>query len=185
MHNYTAIYDANYHKKFLERANTEIGRKIYASRWALVERHVHGNKTLLDFGCASGAFHLSTRNGYRAFGFDVNPHCGFTSLPEEKIDILTMWDSFEHLPDPCGIIQKFFPDWVFLSTPNLESVRGDIREWKHYRPREHVMYFDRHSLSVIFEHLGYVIAEVNFEEGALRDPKCPEAIITVAAKRKP
>jgi 2-polyprenyl-3-methyl-5-hydroxy-6-metoxy-1,4-benzoquinol methylase len=182
---YTDIYDAEYHKKFKERAETELGRKIYASRWALVERHAHGKYTLLDFGCASGAFHLNSRNGYRTFGYDVNRHCGFTSFPSCKIDILTMWDSLEHVPDPAALIKSMSPDWIFLSTPNLESVSGPVKDWKHYRPGEHIHYFDKHSLGVILEYLGYEIVETNFEEGALRDPECPEAIITIAARKKP
>lgn len=181
---FSQIYNADYHQKFLERANTEIGRKIYGVRWSLVERHAHGNLALLDYGCASGAFHIASRNGYATYGYDINPHCGFSEIPNRKIDILTMWDSFEHVPDPVGLIKSFDPEWIFLSTPNLESVCGDIRKWKHYRPYEHIYYFDRYSLSVILDSIGYEIIEENFEEGALRDPKCPEAIITIAARKK-
>jgi len=181
---YTNIYDAAYHRRFAERANTEIGRRIYASRWALIEKHCHGNLTLLDYGCASGAFHLSTRNGYKAFGYDVNPHCGFTEIPTEKIDILTMWDVIEHLPDPVAALKKIDAEWVFLSTPNLESVRGDIRQWRHYRPYEHIHYFDLPSLTVILDHAGYKILDHNYEEGEIRDPENPHAIITLACKRK-
>ncbi len=181
---YTEIYDAEYHKKFLERANTAIGKEIYATRWALVSKYCHGNYSLLDYGCASGAFHQGSVNGFRCYGYDINPHCGFFSMPREKVDIVTMWDSLEHIPDPCRLIRKLSPEWIFLSTPNLESVRGPVSEWKHYRPREHVHYFDRHSLSVIFEDLGYEILEFNYDEGAIRDPNSPEAIITAVCKKK-
>lgn len=183
----TSIYDAAYHNKFLERANTELGKKIYQARWDLVMRHAHGNLTLLDFGCASGAFHTSSPNGYRTEGYDVNPHTGFSSTERmgfREFDIMTMWDSIEHVHDPVGLIESLEPTWIFLSTPNLESVRGDIRQWRHYRPAEHLYYFDRHSLTEILGHCGYDVKEVNFEEGALRDPQNPEAIITMAAKRR-
>lgn len=179
-----AIYDAKYHQKFLERANTELGKKIYAERWRFIEKYCHGKMALLDYGCGPGAFHQASRNGFQTSGYDINPHCGFPTLPEGKIDILTMWDSLEHVPDPVGLIRSLDPKWLFLSTPNLESVRGDIREWRHYRPREHIYYFDRHSLSVILESAGYVILEHNFGEGALRDPQNPEAIISVVARKK-
>lgn len=181
----TEIYDAAYHNKFLERANTELGKKIYKCRWDLVQRHAHGKLTLLDFGCASGAFHMSSPNGYRTEGYDVNPHTGFSdSSVLEHVDILTMWDSIEHLHSPAELLSEIAPDWLFLSTPNLESVRGDIRAWKHYRPGEHLYYFDRYSLKEVLDYCGYDIVETNFEEGALRDPKNPEAIITMAAKRR-
>lgn len=181
----TEIYDENYHKKFLERAQTELGHKIYAERWRFIEQYCHGELTLLDYGCASGAFHQSSMNGYKTYGYDINPHCGFPQLPDvEKVDILTMWDSLEHVPDPVGLIEMVQPRWLFLSTPNLESVRGDIREWRHYRPREHIYYFDRHSLGEILKYAGYKVLEHNFNEGRLRDPQNPEAIISVAAVKE-
>lgn len=178
------IYDEKYHQKFLERANTALGRQIYALRWKFIEGFCHGNLKLLDYGCASGAFHQSAVNGYLTSGFDINPHCGFKEIPKGTIDILTMWDNIEHLPDPVGVIRQLDPTWIFLCTPNLEAVRGDIRKWKHYRPGEHLHYFDIASLTEILEHCGYQIIAHNFEEGCLRDPENPEAILSLAAVRK-
>ena len=180
-----AIYNKEYHEKFLERAKTDLGHKIYKSRWDLVQKHAPGHFTLLDYGCASGAFHLNSPNGYETMGYDINPATGFSKMPMAlDIDILTMWDSFEHVHDPVGLIKRINPIWLFLSTPNLESVEGPIIEWKHYRPREHLYYFDRHSLGEILDHCGYNIEEINYEEGALRDPKCPKAIITIVAQKR-
>lgn len=178
------IYDEKYHQKFLERANTEVGKKIYDTRWKLVEKYCHGQLTLLDYGCASGAFHKSSPNGFVTFGYDINPHCGWSVLPDGKIDILTMWDSLEHVHDPVGLLLKLNPNWIFLSTPNLESVRGDIRQWRHYRPAEHLYYFDLYSLTEILEHCGYEVLEHNFDEGKLRDPGNPQAIISMVARKK-
>lgn len=178
------IYDEEYHKKFLERANTELGKKIYAARWDFIEGFCHGKLKLLDYGCASGAFHKSAVNGYETYGYDVNPHCGFPTTPDFPIDILTMWDSIEHLHDPVGVIRKIDPTWIFLTTPNLESVKEPVRNWRHYRPREHIHYFDLHSLTEILDYCGYQVIAHEFKEGALRDPQNPTAIITVAAVRK-
>lgn len=151
-----------------------------------MQRHAPGHLRLLDYGCASGAFHQSSPNGYQTDGYDINPATGFykPNLMFPIFDIVTLWDSIEHVTDPRGLLQWLLPRWLFISTPNLESVRGDIREWRHYRPEEHLYYFDRHSLKVILGDCGYDLKELNFEEGALRDPKNPEAIITVAACRR-
>lgn len=181
------IYDAAYHKKFFDRAQTELGRRIYQTRWDFVQRHVPEGGRLLDYGCASGAFHKAAPKGFLTEGYDVNPHTGFSKtldLGFEHFEIVTMWDSIEHLHNPVGKIQELMPEWLFITTPNLESVRGDIHAWKHYRPGEHLYYFDCHSLREILEDTGYSIIEINYEEGFLRDPQDPRAILTLAAKRR-
>jgi 2-polyprenyl-3-methyl-5-hydroxy-6-metoxy-1,4-benzoquinol methylase len=180
----TSIYDEKYHLKFLDRASTVVGKKIYECRWNLVQKYCHGEMRLLDYGCASGAFHKSSPNGFVTMGYDINPHCGYSVLPSGQVDILTMWDSLEHVLSPAELIKQLNPNWLFLSTPNLESVRGDIRQWRHYRPGEHLYYFDLFSLTEILEYCGYQILEHNFDEGDLRDPSNPKAIISMVAKRK-
>lgn len=178
------IYNAEYYRRYTERAQSEIGRAIYASRWDLVEKHCHGRMTLLDYGCASGAFHQSSRNGFITYGYDINPNSPFREIPEAKIDILTMWDVIEHLHDPAGELRKLDAEWVFVSTPNAAAVEGDITNWRHYRPDEHLHYFDLESLTGVFDRAGYDVVEHAFSEGALRNPEKPDDIITVVAKRR-
>jgi 2-polyprenyl-3-methyl-5-hydroxy-6-metoxy-1,4-benzoquinol methylase len=176
------IYDSAYAERYRQRAQSDIGRKIYASRWALIEKYCHGKMRLLDYGCAGGAFHLSSTNGYMAEGYDINPAYGFNKTPLGYFNVITMWDSIEHMHEPWVFIQERMPQWLFLSTPNLESVKGPVKEWKHFRPAEHVYYFDQHSLRFHLEAAGYEIMEFNYDEGALRDPSNPEAIITCVAR---
>jgi len=176
------VYDAAYAERYRKQATTELGKKIYAVRWKMIERYCHGNLRLLDYGCASGAFHMSSPNGFRVGGYDINPNYGFNTLPLGYVNILTMWDSIEHVHEPWKVIEDFKPQWLFLSTPNLESVKGPVSQWKHYRPLEHVYYFDKHSLRFHLEASGYEVLEFNHEEGALRDPANPEAIISCAAR---
>ena len=178
------IYNEAYYSRFVERANSELGKLIYASRWELVEKYCHGKMTLLDYGCGPGAFHKSARNGFITYGYDINPCCGFPSVPDRKVDILTMWDSIEHLEEPWEIIGSINPKYIFIGTPNIDSVKDDVTKWKHYRPNEHLHYFHLGSLTHNLERLGYGILEYNFTEGNLRDKECPQAIITVVAKRK-
>lgn len=173
------IYNRQYFDRYVERGMSEIGHKIYESRWNLIEKYCHGSLKLLDYGCASGAFHKSSRNGFETFGFDVNPHCGYTKVPD-RVNILTMWDVVEHLKDPKETIKSIDADFVFLSTPNLHD-GVDFATWKHNRPNEHLHYFDYESLSRLLRESGYKVIEHNFEEGGIRDPEHPEDIITVAA----
>ncbi len=178
------VYGKEYADRYRQYGQSELGQKIYASRWALIEKYCHGKMNLLDYGCALGAFHQSSRNGFVTYGYDVNPFCGFDKIPSCYINILTMWDSIEHIPEPFSLIKQISPQWLFLTTPNLESVKGPVKEWKHYRPGEHIHYFDRHSLKFQLDQIGYEVVEMNFDEGALRDPHNPEAIICVVARLK-
>lgn len=174
------IYNADYFNRYVERAYSELGRKIYASRWDLIEKHCHGNLRLLDYGCASGAFHKASRNGFITDGYDINPNSPYHKTPEGKVDILTLWDVIEHLHDPAEPLKKHAPEYVFISTPNLhEGVEFDT--WKHNRPGEHLHYFTLQSLSALLQDNGYKVIDHNYDEGAIRDTEKPKDIITVAA----
>lgn len=191
------IYTEDYAKRYQVLASTNLGKAIYHTRWALIERYCPpAGQTVLDYGCGPGSFNAHGPDGYKKLNFDINPACGFTDKPwmtrayksglaaaGNKIDILTMWDSIEHNPRFYQEIKEINAPWLFLSTPNLESVDKAIVDWKHYRPSEHIFYFDRHSLRVILEDLGYTIREFNYDEGRLRDPLRPAAILTAVASK--
>lgn len=183
MKHWQEIYNKQYQDKYHVYADTPLGVALNKARWELVERHAKGDLRILDWGCAAGVFHKNSPNGFRCEGYDINPTSEFNKVPSigpTPVDVLTFWDVLEHIPDFIGLITYYTPKFIFLSTPNLESVSGDIRAWKHYRPYEHVYYFDQHSLAFIFDAIGYDMVETNFEEGELRDPKCPDAIISAA-----
>jgi len=192
---WTSIYNEDYKDRYLQLGQTPLGKAIHTGRWALVTKYVKGG-TLLDYGCGPGTFNAFGPSTFNRLNYDINPACGFTSKPwEEKviqgavaprhiIDVLTMWDSIEHDPEFFNNISAINPEWIFISTPNLESLLArPIIGWPHYRPGEHIFYFDRHSLKVVLEALGYEIVEINFDDGRLRRPEHPDWIITVVARR--
>ena len=182
------IYDETYRDRYLAQSQTPLGKAIYYSRWALILKYLQGG-TVLDYGCGPGAFNSCGPESFKRFNYDINPTCGFTErvwtgANKWPITALTMWDSIEHVPNFYGEIKEINADWLFISTPNLESVIEPVMFFRHYRPKEHIYYFDRHSLGVILEDLGYEIKEMNFDEGKLRNPNRPDAILTVVAKRR-
>ena len=177
------IYNKHYYKRYVERAKSDIGKRLYQKRWEIIEKYCSGEQSLLDYGCASGAFHKSSRNGFVTFGYDVNPNSEFHKSLNGKYDILTMWDVVEHLHDPKETIKAYDPEYLFISTPNLhDGVEFD--SWKHNRPNEHLQYFDEKKISGLLDESGYRVLEVNYEEGQIRDPERPRDILTVAAVRK-
>lgn len=176
------IYNQEYYTRYQNRSDTETGKKIYDSRWEIIEKYCHGNMTLLDYGCASGAFHTSARNGFVTFGYDINPHSPYHREINGQMDIVTMWDVIEHLHDPKDTIKKLNPKMLFISTPNKGAVEK-LEGWRHYRPDEHLWYFDLPSLESLLRECGFKIVEHNFTEGSIRNPERPQDIITVVAER--
>ena len=183
------IYGQEYFDKYKALGQTPLGIAIYTNRWALISRFCQSPNVagkylnILDYGSGPGSFNIHGPDNYRKFNYDINPVCGFTEVPKERWDIVAMWDSIEHIPNFYSLIKELNPEWLFITTPNLESVDKPITHWKHYRPKEHIFYFDRHSLDVILTDLGYQILEMNYDEGKLRDPQHPSAILTVVAKK--
>ena len=175
------IYGRDYLREYQARAATPLGKRIYQARWDLVSQWANGG-ALLDYGCGSGAFHMGAPPYFQATGFDINPYCDWTGPIPMQLDVLTMWDVIEHLPDPYQPL-KLGAQWVFLSTPNIDNSGDVVRDWKHFKPGEHLHYFNLKSLKAVLACAGYDYVTHNFDEGVIRDPNNPEAIISVVARR--
>jgi len=100
---------------------------------------------LLDVGCGVGVFlAIAEKEGWDARGIDVSEYAvseargrfGLkavagdlceTDLPERSFDAVTLWDAFEHMPHPTGVlgaIRRLLKDdgLFFLNIPNEESL---------------------------------------------------------------
>lgn len=181
-----SVYNEEYARRYQVLASTNLGKAIYHNRWTLIERHCPPtNQTVLDYGSGPGSFNAHGHDGYKRINFDINPSCGFTEKvwKNNKVDILTMWDSIEHVPNFYNEVKEIDPKWLFLSTPNLMAVDGPIEFEKHLRLKEHIYHFEPYGLQVILEDLGFKIHEISYDEGRLRDPKRPKAIFTMVASK--
>ncbi|MBN2402004.1 MAG: class I SAM-dependent methyltransferase [Spirochaetes bacterium] len=133
-------YDENYEKKYLAYPEAAIN-KIRLS-------FISEKGTILDYGCGSGSFVKAARQaGYVAYGYDINDFTADLRPPEGfQPDIITAWDSFEHLTDEQQI--EFFKiaenaKLIVLSVPDFDTPKKDQRlgNWRHYRPKEHLHYY--------------------------------------------
>ena len=101
---------------------------------------------LLDVGCGLGIFlHLAREEGWETCGVDISPYAA--QYAREKFglevhdngsikqrvdragpfDVITLWDSIEHFPDPLGTLKQihsYLQDdgLIMLNTPNEESL---------------------------------------------------------------
>lgn len=172
------VYNVTYAEEFHARANSIVGHNLVTARlqfMAEVVRHEHDDPftyTLLDFGCATGIFVMRAYSHvFKAQGYDINhayrrfwqgrKHL-YTDLTRVQmpIDILTMFDSLEHVKDPRGLIKYLKPRYIIISIPLVDWVLHDIpieaiTEDRHYKPREHLHYFTTLSLTKLFADLGY------------------------------
>lgn len=140
---------------------------------------------ILDWGCGDGAFIRSKENGHYVDGYDINPHSAFRDVALCRLpwDAVTMWDVIEHLKYPDDFIRRLQCRHLFICTPNTAGVNL-LNGWKHYKPDEHQHYFSVLSMLTMLGRCGYRVLDVNTDEGALRDPDHPMAIMTIVAKKR-
>lgn len=172
-------YNKTYQEEYEARASTPLGQRLYRARWDLIQ-HFCDKGSLLDFGCASGAFHEQAPLHFDATGWDINPASPYhRPQPVGHFDILTLWDVIEHLPSPHSPIIAHTPDTVFIVTPNAAVVTlGNYPTWKHFKPAEHIHYYTTITLIMSMAAIGYDVENINHIEGRLRDSNNPFAIIT-------
>jgi hypothetical protein len=181
----TKKYDLEYYRKYEEYSNTLLGQKINESRWNLIEQYVKGHKTILDWGCATGSFIRASSNGYKVFGYDINPHSPFRDkdITSAGYDAVTAWDVVEHMENPLKWAESLNAKHLIVLTPDASRLRGKFDGWKHYRPDEHQHYFTKESLVKFMDRAGFIVRELNHDEGKLRDPKNPNWLVTCVGER--
>jgi 2-polyprenyl-3-methyl-5-hydroxy-6-metoxy-1,4-benzoquinol methylase len=138
---------------------------------------------ILDVGCATGEFLVAARkNGWEAKGVEYSVYSSgrardahnlevFTgSLQDavrsgafdEKYDVVTLWDTAEHLEDPMAVFKSA---WVALRPGGLLFVQtlnidGNIAAeqgigWHFFRPPKHLFYFSEKTLKEYFARSGF------------------------------
>ena len=138
---------------------------------------------LLDLGCADGTFLLRARErGFDVTGVEVSAEAR-AALPvalhgavvgsvaeaaaRGPIDVATLWDVLEHLPDPLGTLAalraSLAPGAIYgVVVPVIDNANARLlpRSWDQYKPPEHLWYFSRRSIAAtLARSLGPVLEE--------------------------
>jgi SAM-dependent methyltransferase len=143
----------------------------------LIRKHSAG-ATLLDVGCASGHFLLAARGaGFDAQGIDVAPVSterarshGFvvwTGDParielNETFDVVTLWETIEHLPEPDAVLQQI-RKWLkpggllMIGTGNNRSLLSRLlgKRWWYLNPPDHVVYYNPGAIAIVLARSGF------------------------------
>lgn len=165
-------YDAEYWFKYVGYESTPMDDRLNAIRVGLAAMH---GKHVLDVGIGSGSFlRACLVEGLVGYGYDVNPVAidwlkeqGRFADPysrEKVCEVVTCWDSFEHLAEPDRFLLALVPGQVLLiALPiyfDLRSIRGS----KHYRPDEHYTYWTPWGLASYLASFGYELLSYDLPE---------------------
>lgn len=157
------VYRGNYYLHYLLYSRTPFSETLNKARWQFVVNEAQSHpKILLDFGCGAGAFEKYPLNGVKVYSYDpyFNPSLSFTLA--SKIDVITFWDSLEHMRR-IDLIPLLGAEHLVMSLPILEDVEKVI-SWRHFRPDEHVWCFTEIALIRLMSKFGYELkAKSDFE----------------------
>jgi hypothetical protein len=185
-----AIYGKEYQNVYAQRRDTELGNAITEGRYKLVSKYIKSGK-ILDFGCATGDFidRCNLSSNYEIQGYDINPYSSYCNITNlfDSWEALTSWDSIEHMDRPDKLITGLNAKYVFLCTPTTEGIENtidkNILNWRHYRPHEHIHYFNANSLKRLLRVCGYDTLEITYEESNLRKFMSNKNIISIVGKK--
>jgi len=179
------IYDGAYWDKYQEYKSSPIADSLMKARVELVEKHTPGLR-VVDIGIGSGHFleqremalHptrelFKVEKDCRTFGYDVNPHAIRWLLDRglwwdpwaHDPDVVTFWDSFEHLPRPHDLVARVRA-MIFVSLPIFRD-RDHVLASKHFKPGEHLWYFTRPGFVTHMKRLGCSLIDENQMESEL------------------
>lgn len=168
-------------------SNTNRLHKIFLPRRNFIEKKIleKGKKIqdikLLDIGCASGQF-LSVfdkKNSPSLFGIEANSNLAQEAeklvqnakiinstietavLEPEFFDVVTVWETLEHLFDPFLFLKQIVKilkkdGLCFMSFPNIEGFDIQILwdKGEAFSPPSHLNYFRKSTVHKLFERAG-------------------------------
>lgn len=157
-------YDLEYFERML-RNNSRTAEEINSIRWKFISSVKP--KRVLDYGSGVGWFRAYRPKGVEVDTYDVGEYPQTGANPEfGRYDLVTFWDSLEHIED-LGEIAPFVrgAKYVALSLP-IKPKHTKLEDWKHFKPNEHLHYFDRVTLDALFSRLGFYLIKSG-------SPECP------------
>lgn len=161
-------------------------KKNYRLRNRELSPHVNLSKSsLLEIGCAYGFYIEESRSQFeRLRGIDIARDAIAFGVKErglnleyadflthdfkgENFDVIVMWDTIEHLPDPRQFVAKIHallnPGGVLAFTTGdisalVPRLRG--RKWRMIHPPTHLHYFNPKSVSAFLDRAGFDILSI-------------------------
>ncbi len=192
---------------------------VHRARLKNIARFVQAPAELLDIGCAFGSFVKTAQDfGYKAHGLDISPYAvehaqkeGLavlqgdlaegegTIFPEQSMDIVTLIEVIEHIPNPAGLASKLSrilrpKGLLVIQTANFLGWQARLKGAAyHYYLPGHLFYYSTKSLRLLLEPFGFgdfrfyrgvdfpLLAKLRKARGYLGRPWRPLPYLSMAA----
>jgi len=165
--------------------NYSINSKIYIQRRIETVETYKDRGKLLDVGCATGQWlKAMSERGWETYGIELSKFASKYArdklglqvatgnlreqqLVEESFDVVTMWDTFEHLVNPMlelievhRILKK--NGLVIIGTQNVNSLQAKIKgkNWPEFKPPEHLNFYTKRTLKRFLERANFIVIKV-------------------------
>lgn len=179
---YTSQTATGYHD-YLESGGTIMNS--YRPRLETIEKYKRSGR-LLEIGCASGFFlELARERGWQTQGVDISLYATtyarkvlgidcFTgtlqsaNFQKEYFDVVAMWDTLMHLPDPVGTlveVNRILRQGGVLAMDALNMTCLNVKLFgKHWsvlqKTQEHLYYFSANTIRKLLDKTGFEVIEI-------------------------
>ena len=159
-------------------------QKTFSERIEVIKRERSFGK-LLDIGCATGIFLEEATKYWDAYGVEISTyaaniaknknlnvfagelhHCPYLKL---RFDIVTLWDTIEHLNDPAETVKKIGAitapgGFIFLTTGDVESLAAKLsgKFWHLYNIPQHLSFFSPKTIGPLLWQGGFKIRKISY-----------------------
>lgn len=163
---------------------------IFERRVELINRYVAGG-TLLDVGGAIGIFVDALVRAHAPFKVsivdlnedaveklrarhpNIDVHHGDVFDHRGAYDLVTLWDTIEHLRDINRVASHLFSllkpgGYLFISTPNIDSFEHWVGQDRHpqVEPLPHLNYFSPKTLQLLLNRHGFAVLDLLTPNGS-------------------
>lgn len=156
-------YDEDYYYNLL-KMQTKYAKHISEIRWKFVKKC--NARYILDYGSGVGFFKAFASPQVHVDTYDIGPYV-MTGIKRDVYDLICLWDVLEHIPYIDDRLGNLFSraKHIALTIPILPK-KKNLKTWKHFKPGEHLHYFDDEILNMIFDRYA-------FERTKSGYPECP------------
>ena len=139
-------YDLEYFERML-RLNSKTAEEICKIRWKWIADLKP--KRVLDYGSGVGWFRAYRPPGVKVFTYDIGKYPQ-TGIPLQQYDVLCLWDVLEHIHDFSHLEPLLKLSETIVGTIPMKPKGKSYKDWKHFKPGEHVHYWGMEELQMFF-----------------------------------